>query len=380
MAMRSEQFTLEQAWVGASIIGLVALVGGSLAFPQWVYDRFIWQYFWGPVFADAKSAQCAVSDGSTVRLLNSVDACQSAINRGAIVSEPGYTVVSEIGYAIALLFMLLGVLLLLRRLEIGQDRGLFFALLPFMFFGGVLRVVEDANDAVPAGFDPLITYPWNTLIISPVIYFTMFVIVLVALFGSVIASRREWVENYRLPLTTVGAIVLGATIVYLLWLAVSTEYVQLYPQITIITLLVATVTAGGVWVGIQRYAPTINRGTGYIGLAVLWGHAVDGAANVILTNWATALGLPSNYFPKHPVNRAVIDVTGQLLPDSITAVVGTSWPFLLIKLIAAVGVIWIFDEAIFEDSPRYAILLLIAILAVGLGPGTRDMIRATFGV
>jgi uncharacterized membrane protein len=204
--------------------------------------------------------------------------------------------------------------------------------------------------------------------------------VLVALVGSVVPARREWVDSYRSPLTAIGTIVLGATIVYLLWLAIATEYVQLYPQITLITLLVATITTGGVWIGLQRYAPTVNHGTGYIGLAVLWGHAVDGAANVILTNWATALGLPSNYFPKHPVNRAVIDITGQLLPPSITSVIGTSWPFLLIKLIAAVGVIWIFDEAIFEESPRYAVLLLIAILAVGLGPGTRDMVRATFGI
>jgi uncharacterized membrane protein len=281
---------------------------------------------------------------------------------------------------VILLFMLVGVLFLLRRLDVGRDRELFFALIPFMFFGGVLRVVEDANDAVPSGFDPLIAYPWNTLIISPIIYFTMFVIVLVALVGSVVPARREWVDSYRSPLTAIGTIVLGATIVYLLWLAIATEYVQLYPQITLITLLVATITTGGVWIGLQRYAPTVNHGTGYIGLAVLWGHSVDGAANVILTNWATALGLPSNYFPKHPVNRAVIDITGQLLPPSITSVIGTSWPFLLIKLIAAVGVIWIFDEAIFEESPRYAVLLLIAILAVGLGPGTRDMVRATFGI
>ena len=380
MATRSEQITPERAWLGATIVGLVALVGGSLAFPRWVYDRFIWQYFWGPVYADAKSAQCVVSDGGTVRLLNTAEACQTAINQGAVVAEPGYTVVSEIGYAIVLLFMLVGVLFLLRQFDIGRDRGFFFALIPFMFFGGVLRVVEDANDAVPQGIDPLITYPWNTLIISPIIYFTMFVIVLVALVGSVVAARQSYFDSYGSPLAAAGAIVLGATIVYLLWLAGTTEYVQLYPQITIITLLVATVTAGGVWIGIQRYAPKINRGTGYIGLAVLWGHAVDGAANVILTNWATALGLPSNYFPKHPVNRAVIDITSQLLPQSITSVIGTSWPFLLIKLIAAVGVIWIFDEAIFEDSPRYAILLLIAILAVGLGPGTRDMLRATFGI
>jgi len=51
-----------------------------------------------------------------------------------------------------------------------------------------------------------------------------------------------------------------------------------------------------------------------------------------------------------------------------------------VKVLAAVFVVWVFDEAIFEESPRYAILLLIAIVAVGLGPGSRDMLRATFGI
>jgi uncharacterized membrane protein len=45
-----------------------------------------------------------------------------------------------------------------------------------------------------------------------------------------------------------------------------------------------------------------------------------------------------------------------------------------------VAVVWVFDREIFEESPRYAYLLLIAILAVGLGPGTRDMLRATLGI
>jgi len=40
----------------------------------------------------------------------------------------------------------------------------------------------------------------------------------------------------------------------------------------------------------------------------------------------------------------------------------------------------VFDHRIFEESPRYAYLLLIAILAVGLGPGTRDTLRATLGI
>jgi uncharacterized membrane protein len=51
-----------------------------------------------------------------------------------------------------------------------------------------------------------------------------------------------------------------------------------------------------------------------------------------------------------------------------------------VKLVAATVVVWVFDEQIFEESPRYTMLLLVAVLAVGLGPGTRDMLRATFGV
>jgi uncharacterized membrane protein len=40
----------------------------------------------------------------------------------------------------------------------------------------------------------------------------------------------------------------------------------------------------------------------------------------------------------------------------------------------------VFDEQFFDESPRYAVMLLMAILAVGLGPGTRDMIRVTLGI
>ena len=82
--------------------------------------------------------------------------------------------------------------------------------------------------------------------------------------------------------------------------------------------------------------------------------------------------------PKHPVNRFVQDVTGDLLPQSVTAVTGDAFTFLLVKLVAAVFVVWVFDEEIFEESPRFTFMLLLAILAVGLGPGTRDMLRATF--
>jgi len=102
-------------------------------------------------------------------------------------------------------------------------------------------------------------------------------------------------------------------------------------------------------------------------------------ANVVGIDWAKELGLPADLVPKHPVNRALIRV-GEQFPEAVQQFLGTAWPFLVVKIVAAIFVVWVFDEQIFEESPRYAILLLVTIVAVGLGPGTRDMLRATFGI
>ena len=384
MAAIKERIDPVRAWVLAAVLGIVVLAGGVLAFPRAVYDRFVWQYFWGPVHADAAGAQCAVRAGGSVRLLDSASACGAAVSREAIVAESGYTLVSEAGYAIVLLFMLLGMWLMLRRLNLGRDRAFFFALLPFMFFGGALRVVEDANVALAAegGSEAAITYPLSAVIISPVIYFTVFAITLGAVLGSVRLERanRFGIKEYSRPLLAVGIAVLAITIAYLLALAVGTRLVGFYPQMSILVLGLTTGIALAVWAGVRRFAPEITYGTERIGFVILWGHTLDGVANVIASDWARAIGLPFAYSAKHPVNRFIIDATQGVLPPSLTATIGTAWPFLFVKIVAALVVVWLFDETIFEESPRYAILLLIAILAVGLGPGTRDMLRATFGV
>jgi len=367
----------ERLWAGGVLTALAALVVGVVVFPETVYDGFLWHYFWGPVQADANSAVCATRPGSTVRYIYDAGVCANAAEP---VAYPGYTLVSEVGYMITLLVALLGVVFLLRRLDLGTDREFFYALLPFVFFGGALRVVEDANDAVPIE-DALISYPLNTLFISPIIYFTVFAITLVAVIAAVWAARTDIVERYDYTLFGLGSIALLTTLGYLFWLVLTgAEGVEFYPQVSIVVLVGATVAALATWWLIERFAPGINAGTGKIGLVIIWGHAVDGVANVVGLDWMPALAAGRNLVPKHPVNQFVVDVTGSLLPASVLAVTGDTWPFLLIKLLAATFVIWVFEEEIFEDSPRYTMLLLVAVLAVGLGPGTRDMLRATFGV
>jgi len=375
--MDLENVGRERAWLAAVVALVVVLVGGSLLFPGRVYGGFVWHYFWGPVYADANNAACAVWNAGSPRLLDSAAACRGATGP---VAYPGYTPVSEAGYAITLLFMLTGVVFLLERLGVGEDRGLFYGLLPFMFFGGALRVVEDADNAVGTSVHDAIHYPWNALIISPIIYFTVFAVAVAALVVAVWLERTGRVERYEYPLAGIGAAALALTLAYLLWLAATTPQVSFHPQFTVLTLLFATLAAGGTWYLLERMAPEVNVGTGLMGLLVIWGHAVDGVSNVIGLNFAKELGLPADLVPKHPVNRAIIDVTQQFLPASVIRFTGDAWPFLVVKLVVATGVVWVFNDDIFEESPRFTVLLLIAILAVGLGPGTRDMLRATFGV
>ncbi|MUV59620.1 DUF63 family protein [Halobacterium sp. CBA1126] len=370
----------ERAWTALVAVAVAALAAGSLLFPDTVYGGFVWHYFWGPVVADANGAHCAAWNGGAVELLYDAGACSAAAEP---VAYPGYTLVSEVGYAVTLLVSLVGVTFLLDNLEVGEDLDMLYALFPFVLLGGALRVVEDANDAAAAapGVEQFLSFPANTLIISPIIYFVMFAITLVALVACVALARRtDAVDGYLRPLAGVGTALLLATVGFLVYLAVSTDYVSLLPQFTLLTLLFATIITAGVWYVVRRRLPEVASGTEFAGAVVLWGHAVDGVANVIGLDWADELGLPYDLVPKHPVNAAVVDITQDVLPASIIHYTGDAWPFLVLKVVAALFVLWLFDARLREDAPRYFTLMLVAVLAVGLGPGSRDMLRATFGI
>ena len=372
----------ERIWAAAVAVVTGVLVVGSIVFPRVVYDRFLWRYFWGPVAADGQVAQCAVRpESGGTELLESASACSAAVTAGEVVAFPGYTTISTVSYIVVLLGMLIGVVFLLRRLAIATEFRFFYALFPFMLFGGALRTVEDAGiAALRAGVDPLVAFPWSALIISPFIYFTVFAVTLGCVVGAYALSERGVVDDYATPLFAAGSIALAAAVGYLVVLAATTDYVVFYPQVVGSILVIATVASVATWKLARALIPTVDQGTGFAGFVIIWGHAVDGVANVIGLDWMPALTGSSNLVPKHVVNELVVTWTGRLLPESVLAVTGDAWPFLLVKLAAATGVVWVFNGELYEESPRYTLLLLITVLAVGLGPGTRDMLRATFGV
>ncbi|WP_435160388.1 DUF63 family protein [Halorubrum sp. SY-15] len=372
----------ERVWAAAVAAVTGVLVVGSIVFPRVVYDRFLWRYFWGPVAADGQVAQCAVRPaGGGTELLESASACSAAVAAGEVVAFPGYTTVSTVSYIVVLLGMLIGVVFVLRRLAIATELRFFYALFPFMLFGGALRTVEDAGiAALRVGAEPLVAFPWSALIISPFIYVTVFAVTLGCVVGAYALADGGLVDDYARPLFAAGSVALAAAVGYLVVLAATTEYVVFYPRVVGSILVIATVSAIATWKLARALVPSIEQGTGFAGFVIIWGHAVDGVANVIGLDWMPALTGTANLVPKHVVNELVVTWTGRLLPESILVVTGDAWPFLFVKLAAAAGVVWVFNGELYEESPRYTLLLLITVLAVGLGPGTRDMLRATFGV
>jgi uncharacterized membrane protein len=369
----------ERAWVGVLVAGVAAIAAAAVAFTEQIWWGFLWRYFWGPVEADAFGESCLVYDRAT-GAVGPGTGSECLRQAGNFVAEPGYTLVSEAGYMIVLLFMLVGVYFLLQRIQLEPYPQFFFALVPFMLFGGVLRVVEDSFVAARrAGAAPPVDFPWSALIISPFIYFTVFAVALAALFASTYLESAGRSDTYYDPLRVSGWVVLAVTTFYLVWLSVTTDFVSWFPMVFVVTMGLSTAIAYGAFVVVERFKPSINAGTGYMGLVVIWGHAIDGVANVIASDWTWVFGIGA-YSAKHPINRIIVDVTNAIQPASVTAAIGNSWPFLVIKIVVAVAILSVFDDRFVRENPRYAVMLLVAIVAVGLGPGTRDMVRVTFGI
>ncbi|WP_339103430.1 DUF63 family protein [Haloterrigena salinisoli] len=369
-----ERYGAERIWAATVVLLAAGVALAAYLFPQRVYVDLIWQYYWGPVVADAHGWSCvAWADGNPVH-------CSEVGPNAGPTAEPGYTFVSYAGYIPTLVLMAIGVLFLVRRLEIERYRAGFFALFPFMLFGGALRVVEDTSVAAYRQTGELMMeLPWIGFLISPLIYFTVALLTVIAVVVAVWLDRTDRVSGYEYPLAAIGTAYLTLTLAYLGY-ASTQPYADFHPLLLLTTLVGATVATAVTWLLIGEFAPEINRGTEYMGLVVIWAHAVDGVANVIGLDWATAFGLPNNLTPKHPINGAIVDITGSVLPAGVVDAIGAAWPFLLVKLVAATFVVWVFNEEIFDEQPRFAILMLITVVAVGLGPGTRDMLRATFGV
>jgi uncharacterized membrane protein len=393
------------------ILGIIlVLLAGSLLFPEVFWDKFLYRYFWGPVEVDAtESGPILQSDGYQV--------------------DQGYTLISEITYGIVLILALYGIFRLFDRLKIKLDVQFVLSVAPYFFLGGTLRVLEDSE---------LYKEPFVYFIISPFIYFLIGAVILVVIVYLITVERLKGPSTFKkvfyagllwiifdivyvvlflfykdsfsfmvhpvFPIIiSVGMILFfnfhcrknefdpyfGVLLFGLFLLAFSAFMIMLWPNIEPWTeayltaqkrdgittqpeggLLVISITAAITFFTyltagfLKRKHGILKIYSNPVNLFIIFGQMFDAVATFVGVDYY-------GYAEKHPI------------PDFFFQTFGTSAVFLPIKFLLAIVVIYLIDISFKEDLkdyPNLKGLIKIIIIVLGLGPGTRDMLRLMMGV
>jgi uncharacterized membrane protein len=319
-------------------------MAGLVILPNIFYDNWIWKYYWGPVIADAA--------GGTV-------------SHNGIEASEGYTIVSEITYGIILIIALYAIYKLLKRLKITVDWRFALALMPYILFGSISRVLEDTSY-----FDEPVVY-W---FISPLIYLQ---IAAYAIFFLLLGYYIE--KKFKILKLTVNKVIfLGGLIFFIpsiyliaIWILgdrwAYTTGVRFDVFLIVLGLVILIICLVYLIAYLYRKNENFSVYKNPLNLAMLSGHLIDGITSYISIKDPFSMGL--FYSEKHPASNFLLDIWGPLFP--------------IAKFILIIVVIYVFD-IMFKDELKNHItlvnLLKIGILILGFSPGLRDLLRVTMGV
>jgi len=331
-------------YLGVFIAILAVIIVGCILVPSIFYDQWIWKYYWGPVVADASG---------------------HSVSYNGVPADEGYTVLSEITYGIILVIALYFIYKLLKKLEIKVDWKFALALMPYILFGPVSRVLEDTV---------YFSEPFVYWFISPLIYLQ---IAVYALFFLILGYYIE--KKYKKKNITVNKVLFFGGLIFLLpslfliilWIFgyqwnISTG---VRFDVFLIVIGITSLVIGLVYLISRKYKSNekISVYGNPLNLSMLAGHLIDGLTSYISIKDPFAMGL--HYSEKHPASNALLNIWGPLYPIT---------KFLLIIL-----VIYVFDVLYKDELKNYITLvnlLKIGILILGFSPGLRDLLRVTMGV
>jgi len=390
-----------------AIILSVVIIGCIFA-PSLFYDQWIWKYYWGPLVADANpNASTAIHNG--------------------IVATEGYTLISEITYGLLLIISLFGIYNLLKKLKIIIDWRFCLALMPYIIYGPVSRVLEDAD---------YFSIPFVYWFISPLIYLQIAIFaIFFVIFGSIIERYSKNQKNYKYSLSITIIVLLVVNIfVTLIWMYgakygysnfepfifytiscfsfvpifynfIKNKYISVNSMVFSggLLFLLPGIYLIGKWIFIEQWSTSVNDSRFDIfllivvlvsivtvvvyliskkfqkndnilafkkplNLAMIVGHMVDGFTSYISIYDPLNMGLPI-YVEKHPASNLLMEIWPPLFP--------------IVKFFLIVFVIYVFDILYREELKNYKTfvnLIKIGILILGFSPGARDLLRVTMGV
>lgn len=326
------------------LITLAIIIVGVILFPSIFYDNWIWKYYWGPVVADA-------SGGKAV--FNGVEA------------QEGYTIVSELTYGIIVVIALYLIYKLLKKLDIVVDWRFALALMPYIIFGPVSRVLEDSGY-----FNPPVVY-W---FISPLIYLQ------IAAYAISFLLLGYYIEkNYKSLRLSINKVLFIGGLIFLIpsfaliasWILGNrwneTSGVRFDVFLIVISLTLFAVSLVYLFAHLYKKKKELIAYKNPLNLTMLSGHLIDGLTSYISIKDPFMMGL--QYSEKHPASNFLLDTWGPLFP--------------IVKFLLIIIVICVFDILYKEELKDYKTLvnlLKIGILILGFSPGLRDLLRVTMGV
>ena len=270
-----------------------------------------------------------------------------------IKNGQAYNVVDTLTYAIILV---IGVYILYRWMSSSPylaesgftfDYRFILATVPYVILGGLVRVIEDTG---------MITSDWKYLLITPLIYFTLFFFVIGVMFLSRYLTLKGITQNFFQFYAFAGVVAMViASIILLAW-STTHHGVDLF-ILAIIPLMGLTATAI-VW-AVMKYVLKWTYVSDPVYLTLLFGQLLDASA----TSYGIDFHPSVQYVEQHVVGSALIEMTGTAL---------VMFPLKLVVLFPAVYVMEMYRK---EANPAFWHLVLLAMIVVGFAPGVRDMVR-----
>jgi uncharacterized membrane protein len=327
-----------------ALIIIVFIIAAVVLMPSIFYDQWIWKHYWGPVVADAAGG---------VAYHNGVQA------------DEGYTIVAEITYGIILIIALFGIYKLFKRLKIEVNWRFALAIMPYILYGPVSRVLEDAEF-----FQEPVIY-W---FISPLIYVQIaFFAILFLLLGYFLEKKLKNPKITTNRVLFLGGLIFLLPSFYLIarwiigdrWSTTTGVRFDVFLIIICLVFLIVGVVYLVSYIFRNREKIAVYRNP--LNLAMLSGHLIDGITSYISIKDPFIMGL--NYAEKHPASNLLLEIWGPLFP--------------IVKFILIIVVVYVFDIYFKEELKNYLTLvnlLKICILILGFSPGVRDLLRVTMGV
>ena len=266
-----------------------------------------------------------------------------------IRGDEGYNPVNTLTWAVVLGICIFGVFKLLEKLEVKITPRFIASVLPFVLAGSSLRVIEDSPADI---FHP----PFSYLLITPNIYFLVFVITVGCLWISIRLQKAGVVKDFHLTFASFGLVW------FFINLAILLHFENIvFPFVPLFVLGAGTGLTFIFYLIARHFKSSIF--TDPLNLSILMVHMMDASSTYIGVD---KLG----YFEKHVVPTYLINLTGTAL---------VMYP---LKLIIFMGVLYILDTQ-FDDDERslnLKVLIKMVILILGLSPATRNTIRMMLGI